>query len=51
MMMMQDSKTLFCRSNSHGHAKEFLRKLSNNFGTSSQKVRQPCFRAYKWSIV
>jgi hypothetical protein len=42
MMMMKDAKTHFTAQNSHGHAKEFLRKLSKNWARALKKVRQPC---------
>jgi quinol monooxygenase YgiN len=39
--MMQDSKAHFPAHNSHGHAKEFIRKLSTIWERALKKVRQP----------
>jgi hypothetical protein len=37
--------------NSHGHAKEFLRKLSTIWASALKKVRQPCARGNTtWSL-
>jgi hypothetical protein len=44
--MIKDSKTHFAAQNSHGHVKEFLRKLSKICARALKKVSQPWCRQY-----
>jgi hypothetical protein len=40
--MMHISRLHFAAQNSHGHKKEFLRKLSAIWVRATNKIRQPC---------